>query len=86
MAYINTPNLVGYEEALRLSQFSSVNNFTYVKELADEFIKSPKAAYALEGGFYWFNICLWNTVYCAGRLQGIREERQKRRAHEEKAQ
>ena len=70
--------LVTTEEVLRLSQYTTLDRI----ELAEDMYRRSVEEYTGRGdkdSLWTFLVALAN-VYEAGRLQGIREERQKRRA------
>lgn len=67
--------LIEPEEAARLWGY---------REIGDAYRADAIAAYVVahntvENDRLWLNLKILSTVYLAGRIQGIREERQKRR-------
>lgn len=73
------PELVGYEEACCLSkEFATAQEFTFCRGLIRHWTEKYYEA-GDPSHNYWQSLCLATTLYNAGRLQGIREERTRRK-------
>ena len=69
--------LVTPEEAAALSKYTGIDVFTFVRRIK-KIVKKEFAAKGYEIDEY-FPACVLMTAFTAGRVQGIREERAKRR-------
>lgn len=71
-------SLVTPQEAVKLAKQRTIGDFDIVREIYNEFVSSLSEKQIKEENLY-YSICLWETIWNAGRVQGIREERKRRR-------
>ena len=72
--------MVDAKEALALADQRTIEDFDLIEEIAREYAKQEKCSCGnAEIDYKWYSICLYHTIFNAGRVQGIREERAKRR-------
>ena len=73
-------NLVPPELAVKLGNFCTVQHIEICEEISEEYCrKYPDRLKATTKGDFFFDLaCLMSTIWNAGRVQGIREERKKR--------
>lgn len=70
------PELIAPQEAAALSaKFGTTDDIFRAEEIYNEFLKLKGA----ENDTRWKFLCAISTIYIAGRIQGIREERRKKR-------
>lgn len=70
-----TPKNITAKDAVRLSKYLTCDVVVFAREIANEYIKAPRYLNDPE----WDRATLFATIWNAGRVQGIREERTKRR-------
>ena len=72
--------MVDAAEALALTEFTTIGDFDLVESIAKEYARqTPRPTKTTPGEIKWYSLCLYKTLFHAGRLQGIREERARRR-------
>lgn len=69
------PELITAKEAIALFEFATISEMYIVKELADTY----RAAKGKDQDSLWDTMSLLSFIYDTGRIQGIREERAKRK-------
>ncbi len=81
------PVLIEPEEALKIHEYSTVQEIENAYDLCMAFCKSPPSFVERKagdpryrvGGMEWPSVCLLAFAYGTGRIQGMREERAKRK-------
>lgn len=72
--------LVNAKEALALTEYRTIEDFELIESIAKEYARqTPRPTKTTPGEIKWYSLCLYQTLFNAGRLQGIREERARRR-------
>lgn len=73
-------SLITPQKAVALSPFRSVQDMNISNDIAEEFYKtkSPDCRAFVPNAFLFEYLQMLGTIWNAGRIQGIREERKKR--------
>ena len=72
--------LLDANEAIALTQYRTIGDFDLLESIAKEYARqTPRPTKTTPGEIKWYSLCLYQTLFNAGRLQGIREERARRR-------
>lgn len=76
----NTPQLITAEEAVAISlRAGTTEEIHRAVEIAAEYQKREPTLIAERGDTFYRAACLYATIWEAGRIQGIREERSKQK-------
>ena len=69
-------SLINPKEAINLSYYRTIEDFEIIDRIEDAYYKHT--IYDRSDNI-WFHKCLLDTIWNAGRIQGIREERMKKK-------
>lgn len=70
--------LVTPQEAVKLAGLRTIGDFDIVREIYNEFVSGLSDEEIKKNKLY-YSVSFWATVWNAGRVQGIREERIRRK-------